>query len=219
MDCWAVTIESGCAIAQRGTPHIDLNSARDAERSFGNLRELRATPGCWLASGVSQGASGLSRSQAKGTTMLSKHKVGTPMSGLLAVTRRFGRWPSCSSGSRLTPRLQLSPSGSRLAYAQLAIVQPRSQCRCPILACLRSRWAPGSAPSCWPVAACCCWPTVSAGRRSRSPDLRFSGRRSCVEREWVGSQDGAKIGIATGGEIVHCIVSPPMIEPFERGPG
>jgi len=26
------------------------------------------------------------------------------------------------------------------------------------------------------------------------------------------------IGIATGGEIVGCIVSHPMFEPFERGP-
>ena len=210
MDCWVVTIESGCAIAQRGTPHIDLNSARDAERSFGNLRELRATPGCCLASGVSKGASGLSRSQAKGTTMLSKHKVSTLMSGFLAVTRRFG----------LLAFLLVGLAAS--AYAQSAEAIDNASDNASFI---RKRAVPeiavgaGSAPSCWPVAACCCWPTVSAGRRSRSPDLRFSGRRSCVEREWVGSQDGAKIGIATGGEIVHCIVSPPMIEPFERGPG
>ena len=149
--------------------------------------------------------------------MLSKHKVSTLMSGLLAVTRGFVAAfllmaRSCSSGSRLArmPRRDAQ-------FSHPPSVGPNARTTHPGVPEIAV--GAGIAPSCWPVAACCCWPTVSAGRRSRSPDLRFSGRRSCVEREWVGSQDGAKIGIATGGEIVHCIVSPPMIEPFERGPG
>ena len=186
------------------------------------LARVESNSGLLPCVGSELGASGLSRSQAKGTTMLSKHKVGTPMSGFLAVTRRFVLAFLLIGLAAIAIGLAAIAIGlAANAYAELGspVLSPLTMLSPNAMACLRSRWAPGSAPSCWPVAACCCWPTVSAGRRSRSPDLRFSGRRSCVEREWVGSQDGAKIGIATGGEIVHCIVSPPMIEPFERGPG
>jgi hypothetical protein len=54
------------------------------------LARVESNSGLLPCVGSELGASGLSRSQAKGTTMLSKHKVGTMMSGFLAVTRRFG---------------------------------------------------------------------------------------------------------------------------------
>ena len=157
--------------------------------------------------------------------MLSKNKVSTPMSGPLAVKRGFVAAFLLIGLAAITIGLAAITIGlAASAYAQQDAAEVSSLVVGPRVPLPRSgvpeiAVGAGSATSCWPVAACCCWPTVSAGRRSRSPDFRFSGRRLCVERHWAGSQNGAKIGIATGGEIVHCIVSSPMIEPFECRPG
>ncbi len=148
--------------------------------------------------------------------MLSKHKVRTPMSGLLAVKRGF------VAAILLIGLAAIAIGLAASAYAQQDVAEVSSVV-VPNVPILRHPGVPeiavGAGISAFVLAGggLLLLADRLPGRRSRSPDFRFSGRRSCVEREWVGSQDEAKIGIATGGEIVHCIVSPPMIEPFERG--